>query len=509
MGKNKQDKTNFFTSIKGKILRAFGILLLLFIVSFGFVYLVVSNTENIVSNINSQENPVVKQVSSIGDRINQIQELSENWVQMDISEENKENIQFNIDMYDLAKDSLLIEMESWELDTKEKMNAIFAGVDTLFNLQKGIIRSLGTFDDFDTDKYGIAEGRVNYLMKSSRDRLLADVGDLAIYKKTESAQQAIKQNFSLIFAGIIITSIIIIVIAIILSMLTANRISRPLIAANKLVKEVSEGNLNVNIETKGKDEISQLLNNFKEMTDRLRTVIVQVSSVSEEIFSAGEELSKNSNEMSEVSLNQAASLEEISSSMEEMVANIQQNTDNAKQTEKVAEIASSEIIVGRESVDQTVASMQIIANKISIIGEIARQTNLLALNAAVEAARAGEHGRGFAVVAVEVRKLAERSQTAALEIDEVASSSVQIAQKSGELLKKIVPNIQKTSDLVQEIAAASIEQNSGADQVNSAIQELNSTVQGNTSRAETVANKTEQLNKQATSLIEAIDFFNL
>jgi methyl-accepting chemotaxis protein len=195
--------------------------------------------------------------------------------------------------------------------------------------------------------------------------------------------------------------------------------------------------------------------------------------------------------------------------MEEMAANIQQNTNNSRETEKMAKKTAAEISESNESVAKTVNSMKTIAGKISIIGEISRQTNLLALNAAVEAARAGEHGRGFAVVAAEVRKLAERSQEAAKEIDEVSAISVDIAQKSGELLHNVVPSIRKTSELVQEITAASIEQNTGANQVSNAIQQLNKIVQENAATAEEMAAGAEELNAQSQQLKEAITFFRV
>jgi len=153
--------------------------------------------------------------------------------------------------------------------------------------------------------------------------------------------------------------------------------------------------------------------------------------------------------------------------------------------------------------------MQDIAEKVSIIGEIARQTNILALNAAVEAARAGEHGKGFAVVAAEVRKLAERSQVAAVEIDLLTKNSVKATDESGRLLAAIAPEIGKTAKLVQEIAAASIEQNSGADQVNNAIQQLNQVTQQNAAASEEMATSSEELAGQAEALLEMISFFKL
>jgi methyl-accepting chemotaxis protein len=195
--------------------------------------------------------------------------------------------------------------------------------------------------------------------------------------------------------------------------------------------------------------------------------------------------------------------------MEEMTSNIQQNTDNAQQTEKIALQAAQDIQEGSLAVNQTVESMKTIAKKISIIEEIARQTNLLALNAAVEAARAGEHGKGFAVVAAEVRKLAERSQLAATEINILSNSSVAIAEKSGKLLEQIVPNIQKTSRLVQEIAASSMEQNAGAEQINSAVQQLNQVIQNNATSAEETATSSEELSTQADQLKTTVAFFKI
>ena len=167
---------------------------------------------------------------------------------------------------------------------------------------------------------------------------------------------------------------------------------------------------------------------------------------------------------------------------------------------------SSEITRFKRSTSRT---MKQIAEKIGIIEEIARQTNLLALNAAIEAARAGEHGKGFAVVAAEVRKLAERSGNAAGEISELSGTSVAIAEQAGSLLARIVPDVQRTAELIQEIAASSVEQNAGAEQINRAIQQLDQVVQQNASASEEMASTAEELSGQAIQLQETIAYFHL
>lgn len=245
------------------------------------------------------------------------------------------------------------------------------------------------------------------------------------------------------------------------------------------------------------------------MADALEKLIMNILRSAADNAAIAGHLASGSRNMSDGTTEQAASAEEASSSVEEMRATIRQNADNAMETEKIALKSANDAQDSNKAVSLTIASMKEIAQKISIIEEIARQTNLLALNAAIEAARAGENGKGFAVVASEVRKLAERSQTAARDIGDLSSSSVAVAEEAGTMLSKLVPNIQKTAELVQEISAASKEQTTGADQINGAIQQLNQVIQQNSSAAEQISSTADELASQAEQLQRTVSIFKI
>ena len=274
-----------------------------------------------------------------------------------------------------------------------------------------------------------------------------------------------------------------------------------------IAEEISKGNLTVDVKlASDKDQLGAAL---KQMADTLNDIIRQVMVASDNVSSGSQALSSAAQEMSQGATEQAASAEEASSSIEEMTANIRQNADNAVQTEKIAIGAAKDAQEAGQVANDNMAAMKEIAAKITIIEEIARQTNLLALNAAIEAARAGEHGRGFAVVAAEVRKLAERSQIAAGEINKLSVSSVAVAEKAGLILGNLGPNIQRTAELVQEIASASKEQDTGAEQISAAIQQLDKVIQQNASATEEMASTAEELSSQSEQLQSMVAFFKV
>jgi len=300
-----------------------------------------------------------------------------------------------------------------------------------------------------------------------------------------------------------------VLIGIVVAIFLTRAITRPVIKGVDFAKAMAKGDFTQKLDIDQKDEVGVLAAALNDMVDRLREVVAEVQSATDNVASGSEELSASAQSLSQGATEQAASVEEISSSMEQMSSNISQNATNAQQTQQIAVQAAKDAQEGGKAVQQAVEAMRHIAEKISIIEEIARQTNLLALNAAIEAARAGEHGKGFAVVAAEVRKLAERSGAAANEISELSTSSVQIAEDAGTMLEKMVPDIQKTADLIQEIASASNEQNAGADQISKAVQQLDQVVQQNASASEEMASTSEELSGQSEQLMSTMSFFKV
>jgi methyl-accepting chemotaxis protein len=391
--------------------------------------------------------------------------------------------------------------------------------------------SLGSARQMVTD----ARGALQKVVELNRQRLTA----------AEADAQREYENARLIMLTVVAISLM---IALATGVWIALAISRGMARATGLANAVAIGDLHYEVAVRGNDEIQDMVTALNRMTanlrataevantiaggdltteakrlsdkdtlgialermlEKLRTVVTEASNAAGNVSSGSQELSSSSEQLSQGATEQAAAAEQASASMEQMAANIKQNADNAAQTERIARQSANDAEKSGEAVGRAVHAMQTIADKITIVREIARQTDLLALNAAVEAARAGEHGKGFAVVASEVRKLAERSQTAAAEIGTVSSQTVTAAREAGEMLSRLVPNIKKTAELVTEISAACTEQNIGADQINQAIQQLDKVTQQNASASEEMSATSEQLAAQAEQLQSSIAYFHV
>jgi methyl-accepting chemotaxis protein len=394
--------------------------------------------------------------------------------------------------------------DSHEKDEVKTMRAELANYDAGMKKVLTLIAA-GSIKDAKAANAAVNEVKDQIHKMEENAKQLAEESNARMDKQEGMFAERAKHTNSIMF----VLSLMAVVLSIVVTVIITRSITVPVAVGAAVAKKLSEGDLSAEIKIDSKDEIGRLMEAMKVMVDKLRNVVVDVKTAADNVASGSEQLSSGAQQMSQGTTEQAASTEEASSSIEEMNATIKQNADNAQQTEKIALKSASDARESGQAVSQTVSAMKDIAQKISIIEEIARQTNLLALNAAIEAARAGEHGKGFAVVASEVRKLAERSQSAAGEISQLSSSSVQIAEQAGEMLAKLVPDIQKTAELVQEITASSKEQSGGADQINSAIQQLNQVVQQNAGAAEEMASTAEELSSQADQLQATISFFRI
>ncbi len=347
--------------------------------------------------------------------------------------------------------------------------------------------------------------------KLTGDKLVAlssEVAEAATSATSNIANTAVSnldRSSTVMISGLIL----VVILGIFLAVSITRIITRPVNKGVKFAKEIARGNLTATIDVKQQDEIGELAETLQTMLQKIREIVTAIMTGADNIAAASQQMSSTSQQISQGATEQASSAEEVSSSMEEMTSNIQQNTDNAQQTEQISQSAEISVTEVGSAANESLVSIRDIADRITIINDIAFQTNILALNAAVEAARAGEHGKGFAVVAAEVRKLAERSKVAADEIVALSDKSVKVTELAGEKMEQLIPEIQKTARLVQEIAAASLEQNSGADQINSAIQQLNQVTQQNAAASEEMATSSEELSSQAEQLKETVGFFDL
>jgi len=297
------------------------------------------------------------------------------------------------------------------------------------------------------------------------------------------------------------------------TVIAAMRLTRSLMQwisqISQTLTRLAKGDLDAPVPEFGSiDELRRMSRQFGEFVAEVTRVLTSVRSAANALVAASSQVSSASQALSQGTTEQATSVQEITANLEQMNAIINQNASNSGETRRIAVKGAREAEEGGKAVQETVGAMHKIADRVSIIEEIARQTNLLALNAAIEAARAGDHGRGFSVVASEVRKLSERSQSAAKEIGELATSSVRIAERSGSLLAELLPSIRKTAELVEEVAAGSNEQATGVQQINRAMGQVDSVTERSATAAEQLASTAEEMTTQAHALRDLVASFH-
>jgi methyl-accepting chemotaxis protein len=291
----------------------------------------------------------------------------------------------------------------------------------------------------------------------------------------------------------------------------------------RILQALAKGDLREQITNDYRGTFEHLKNDSNQTVSQLADLVGQIKDAVETIAGVSKELEQGNLELSQRTEQQSSSLEATAASMEELTSQVNQNAENAKLADQLAASAATVALRGGSVVGQVVDTMGTInaASKrivdiIGVIDGIAFQTNILALNAAVEAARAGEQGRGFAVVATEVRNLAQRSAAAAKEIKSLIGDSVgkvdsgtRLVDQAGKTMDEVVTSIKRVTEIMAEIAAASLEQKAGIEQVNQAIGKMDEVTQQNAALVEQGAEAADSMQKQTGNLSRVVATFQL
>ncbi|MCQ2216212.1 MAG: methyl-accepting chemotaxis protein [Bacteroidales bacterium] len=508
---------NLKLNIAQKLLGGFGAIFVFIVINAALTVGIHIYTRSLQAMETEEYLPVKNKLANMMTQLSDARWLAVNWVLIDHQPQTPDktrlaeivNTEFDADLEVVTKVT-----ENWDQAFKDTLNLVDTRVREYFQMHTDIMTDLNSFDSYDDsmifmgyEMMVLSDGEIAYMEEELQGYMRSLVNSCDI--KCDEIKDTISKWNTIQLIVVIIMSLVVMFISVVVGYILYQSIVAPLKKGVEFAQAIGNGDLTASIDVKSDDEIGQLASALQDMVTNLKNIVISIEQNANDLVDSGDSLKSSSLKLSKGASEQAASAEEVSTAIEEMVANIDQNTENAIATEKITSSTAENVALSSQYSNEAAEAMSIISQKITIISDIAFQTNILALNAAVEAVRAGEHGRGFSVVAAEVRKLAERSKQAANEIVGLVNKGMKVSQMAGDKAKQLVPDIEKTTVLIKEISAASIEQKTGAEQINMAMQNLNVITQENASSSDELTNSSVLLSQLADNLKNAVSFFKL
>ncbi len=245
------------------------------------------------------------------------------------------------------------------------------------------------------------------------------------------------------------------------------------------------------------------------MSERLENIVSTIQSSVRSNASSSEELSAAAEELSSLAEEQASVSEEVEASVNQIFENIKDHVNNTGAAADLADLVKEKLNEAEKIMDENHGMNLNISEKVGQIDEMAHQTGLLSLNASIEAARAGEAGRGFAIVALEVRKLSERSQSAALGIHEITQNSSALTERAAGLCHEIMSEMERLVRNMNNINSSSRDEFRQIEEIKKAMAQFSHAVQQESIAAEQLAAMAESLTSNTEEVNRRMTFFKV